>query len=87
MNIPLEHWFNNSNFLDVLRRLVGLRMVNALPWLESECRFGTWLLQRGYNPRFDHVGTHQEGCGGLWQQMGHQDLDAEQLLAKIRDML
>ena len=50
-------------------------------------RFGSWLLQRGYNPRFDHIGTHREGCGGLWQQMGHQGLDAEQLLAKIRDML
>ena len=50
-------------------------------------RFGSWLLQRGHSPRFDHVGTHQEGCGGLWQQMGHQGLDSEQLLAKIRGML
>jgi transketolase C-terminal domain/subunit len=50
-------------------------------------RFGTWLLQRGFHPRYDHVGTHREGCGGLWQQMGYQGIDSEQLQAKIREML
>ena len=48
-------------------------------------RFGTWLLQRGYAPRYDHVGTNREGSGGLWEQMGHQGLDSEQLQAKIRE--
>jgi len=50
-------------------------------------RFGTWLLQRGFTPKYDHVGTHQEGCGGLWQHMGHQGIDSEQLQAKIREMV
>jgi transketolase C-terminal domain/subunit len=50
-------------------------------------RFGTWLLQRGFTPRYDHVGTHREGCGGLWQHMGHQGIDSEQLQAKIREMI
>jgi len=49
-------------------------------------RFGTWLLQRGFTPKYDHVGTHQEGCGGLWQHMGHQGIDSEQLQGKIRKM-
>jgi transketolase C-terminal domain/subunit len=49
-------------------------------------RMGTWLLQRGFHPRYDHVGTHREGCGGLWQHMGHQGLDSEQLQAKIREI-
>jgi len=49
-------------------------------------RFGTWLLQRGFSPRFDHVGTNREGSGGLWQQMGHQGLDSEQLQSKIREI-
>jgi transketolase len=47
-------------------------------------RFGTWLLQRGLHPRYDHVGSNREGSGGLWQQMGHQGLDSEQLQTKIR---
>ena len=50
-------------------------------------RFGTWLLQRGFTPKYDHVGTHREGCGGLWQHMGHQGIDSEQLQAKIREMV
>ena len=49
-------------------------------------RFGTWLLQRGFSPRFDHVGSNREGSGGLWQQMGHQGLDSEQLQSKIREI-
>ncbi len=49
-------------------------------------RLGTWLLQRGLHPRYDHVGTNREGCGGLWQQMGHQGLDSEQLQSKIREL-
>ena len=49
-------------------------------------RFGTWLLERGLKPRYDHVGTNREGCGGLWQQMGHQGLDSEQLLDAIRKL-
>ena len=50
-------------------------------------RFGTWLLQRGFTPTYDHVGTHREGCGGLWQQMGHQGIDSEQIQTKVREMV
>jgi transketolase len=50
-------------------------------------RFGTWLLQRGLAPKYDHLGTHREGCGGLWQHMGHQGIDSEQLQEKIRRMV
>ncbi len=45
-------------------------------------RFGSWLLQRGFSPRFDHIGTHREGCGGLWEQMVHQGLDSDGILAR-----
>jgi transketolase C-terminal domain/subunit len=50
-------------------------------------RYGTWLLERGFHPRYDHVGTHREGCGGLWQQMGYQGVDSVQLQEKIRSLL
>jgi transketolase len=49
-------------------------------------RFGTWLLQRGLHPRYGHVGTNREGSGGLWEQMGHQGLDSQQLQKTIRDL-
>ena len=38
-------------------------------------RFGSYLLQAGFKGRYDHIGTHKEGSGGLWQQMGYQGLD------------
>jgi hypothetical protein len=40
-------------------------------------RFGTELLRRGFKGRYHNVGTHREGPGGLWQQMGYQGLDPE----------
>lgn len=49
-------------------------------------RYGTWLLERGLTPRYGHVGTHKEGCGGLWEQMTHQGLDSDGLVASIEKL-
>ena len=46
-------------------------------------RFADYLLRYGFKGRYDHVGTHLEGSGGLWQQMGHQGLDPEGIRAAI----
>ncbi len=40
-------------------------------------RFGSALLQAGFKGKYNHIGTHKEGAGGLWQQMGYQGLDSE----------
>jgi transketolase C-terminal domain/subunit/transketolase N-terminal domain/subunit len=40
-------------------------------------RFGSYLLQAGFKGRYNHIGTHLEGSGGLWQQMGYQGLDSK----------
>ena len=50
-------------------------------------RFGSYLLQAGFKGRFNHVGTHLEGCGGLWQQMGYQGLDSDGIRASIGKLL
>lgn len=50
-------------------------------------RFGTWLLQRGYSPRYDHLGVTKPGCGGLSEHMTYQGLDPEHILAKIKTMI
>jgi len=49
-------------------------------------RFGTWLLERGYTPRYAHIGTHREGCGGLWEQMPFQGLDPDSILARVEKL-
>jgi transketolase C-terminal domain/subunit len=46
-------------------------------------RYGTWLLERGLTPRYAHIGTHREGCGGLWEQMAHQGLDADGIFKSV----
>ena len=50
-------------------------------------RFGTWLLERGYHPKYAHLGTWREGCGGLWEQAPHQGIDSEGILAHVRNLL
>ena len=50
-------------------------------------RFGSWLLERGYAPKYAHLGTHKEGCGGLWEQFPHQGIDPAGIMAKVKDLL
>merc|ERR1711963_786847 len=50
-------------------------------------KFGTYLLERGLAPKFATIATHQEGCGGLWEQAYHQGYDSESVQAKVKSML
>jgi transketolase C-terminal domain/subunit len=50
-------------------------------------RFGSYLLQAGFKGKFNHLGTHLEGSGGLWQQMGYQGLDSKGIQAAIKSLL
>ena len=50
-------------------------------------RFGTELLKRGFCGRYNHVGTHRNGPGGLWQQVGFQGLDADSLVTAIKRLI
>jgi len=50
-------------------------------------RFGSYLLQAGFRGKFNHIGTHLEGSGGLWQQMGYQGLDSQGISNAIRALL
>ena len=49
-------------------------------------RFGSYLLKAGFRGRYDHIGVHQEGCGGLWQQIGYQGLDPVGILKAIEQL-
>lgn len=50
-------------------------------------RFGSWLLERGYTPKFAFMGTHEEGCGGLWEQFPHQGIDPDGIMAKVKELV
>lgn len=47
-------------------------------------RFGSELLKRGFKGKYNHIGVHLEGSGGLWQQMGYQGLDPAGIAKAIK---
>jgi transketolase C-terminal domain/subunit len=50
-------------------------------------RFGTGLLKAGFKGRYNNIGTHKEGSGGLWQQMGYQGLDPDGIMKSIKELM
>lgn len=50
-------------------------------------RFGSWLLERGYAPKYAYLGTHHEGCGGLWEQYPHQGIDPVGIINKVKELV
>ncbi len=50
-------------------------------------RFGTWLLERGLTPKFATLATHEEGCGGLWEQYPHQGIDPVGIMKKVKELV
>lgn len=49
-------------------------------------RFGTWLLERGFAPKYAHLGVGKPGHGGLSEHMYHQGIDPASILAKIKSL-
>jgi transketolase C-terminal domain/subunit len=76
---------------EMMKRLAGAPFVlvaesfNVNTGLGS--RFGTELLKAGFKGRYNNIGTHKEGCGGLWQQMGYQGLDPEGIAKAVKALL
>ena len=50
-------------------------------------RMGSWMLTRGLKPDYDYIGTHREGCGGLWEQAYHQGYDSDSVVKKLKEMV
>lgn len=50
-------------------------------------RFGTWLLERGYTPKYARRGLHTDGCGGVWEHAYHQGFDPVSIMEEVRKLL
>jgi len=50
-------------------------------------RFGSWLLERGFAPKYAYLGTHEEGCGGLWEQYPYQGIDPVGIMKKVKSLI
>ncbi|KAH7884795.1 thiamine diphosphate-binding protein [Phlebopus sp. FC_14] len=49
-------------------------------------KFGTWLLERQLTPKYGYMGTTKEGCGGLSEQIPHQNLDPQAIIMRIKQL-
>lgn len=50
-------------------------------------RYGTWLLENGFTPKYSYLGTSREGRGGLGEQVVHQGCDPAGIRKKISELL
>ena len=50
-------------------------------------RMGTWLLERGYHPRFACMGTRKEGHGGLSEQIPYQGMGMDAIRSRITALI
>lgn len=48
---------------------------------------GTWLLERGYTPRYKHLGIAKPGEGGGLEQVGFHGLEPEHLVAAVKELV
>jgi len=46
-------------------------------------KMGTWLIERQLTPKYGYMGTTKEGCGGLSEQIPHQNLDPQCLACSL----
>lgn len=50
-------------------------------------RMGSWLLNRGLTPKYNHMGVNKEGAGGLWEQMLAQGLGSDDIYKKVKQLM
>ncbi len=50
-------------------------------------RYGTWLLERGFTPRYRHLGVTRQGSGGLSEHVLHQGLGSEDIETAFRKLI
>lgn len=50
-------------------------------------RYGTWLIERGFSPKYARQGVTKQGAGGLSEHVIHQGLGSEGIEASFRALI
>lgn len=50
-------------------------------------RYGSWLLERGYAPKYGYMGTWKDGMGGLSEQIPYQGMGTDALRERVQQLL
>jgi transketolase C-terminal domain/subunit len=76
---------------DMLKRIGSSKVILVVETQNVKtglgARMGTWLLERGYHPRFACMGTHKEGHGGLSEQIPYQGMDKDTIRSRITALI
>ncbi|MBM9538281.1 transketolase C-terminal domain-containing protein [Desulfobulbus alkaliphilus] len=49
-------------------------------------RYGTWLLERGYTPKYGYMGSWKDGAGGLSEQIPYQGMGTDAIREQVMRM-
>jgi transketolase len=49
--------------------------------------YGYWLTKLGLSPVYDHIGTHKEGSGGLYEHAYHQGYDSASIQTAVKRLV
>jgi len=49
-------------------------------------RYGSWLLERGFSPKYGVMGTWKDGAGGLSEQIPYQGMGTEAIIDKVKQL-
>jgi transketolase C-terminal domain/subunit len=50
-------------------------------------RYGSWLLERGFTPRYGYMGTWKDGAGGLSEQIPYQGMSGADIREKVMELM
>ncbi len=50
-------------------------------------RYGTWLLERGFTPKYGQMGTWKDGVGGLAEQIPYQGMGKDDIISKVKELI
>ena len=50
-------------------------------------RYGSWLLERGFTPRYGYMGTWKDGAGGLSEQIPYQGMSNADIREKVMELM
>ena len=76
---------------EMMQRIGNSPFVTVIESLNSRTAlgvsFGTWLLERGFSPRYDYMGTTSPGNCGQEEKILHQGLGTDSIKEKLSDLL
>jgi transketolase C-terminal domain/subunit len=77
----------NSVDEEALKKIAGSGFVLVAETQDQMTGLGTWMLERGYSPRYKRLGLAKPGEGGGLEQVGFHGLEPEHLVTAVKELV